>query len=80
MDTPDATRPRLQAPAGAVDTHMHVYRPDRYPYRPGPAHQPPVASVSAYRAMLLDTLLDWAPDDATRRRILRDNPAELYGF
>jgi D-galactarolactone isomerase len=52
MDTPDATRPRLQAPAGAVDTHMHVYRPDRYPYRPGPAHQPPVASVSAYRAML----------------------------
>jgi len=31
-------------------------------------------------AMLLDTLLDWAPDDATRRRILADNPAELYGF
>ena len=31
-------------------------------------------------AVLLDTLLDWAPDDATRRRILADNPAELYGF
>ena len=31
-------------------------------------------------AMLLDTLLDWAPDDATRRRILADNPAKLYGF
>jgi len=31
-------------------------------------------------AMLLDTLLDWAPDDATRRRILADNPAQLYGF
>jgi D-galactarolactone isomerase len=31
-------------------------------------------------AVLLDTLLDWAPDDATRRRILADNPAQLYGF
>jgi D-galactarolactone isomerase len=31
-------------------------------------------------AVLLDLLLDWAPDDATRRRILVDNPAELYGF
>jgi D-galactarolactone isomerase len=31
-------------------------------------------------AVLLDTLLDWAPDEATRRRILVDNPAELYGF
>jgi D-galactarolactone isomerase len=30
--------------------------------------------------MLLDLLLDWAPDDATRRRILADNPAALYGF
>jgi D-galactarolactone isomerase len=29
---------------------------------------------------LLDLLLDWAPDDATRRRILVDNPAELYGY
>ena len=31
-------------------------------------------------AELLDTLLDWAPDDATRRKILADNPATLYGF
>jgi D-galactarolactone isomerase len=29
---------------------------------------------------LLDILLDWAPDEPTRRRILVDNPAELYGF
>jgi predicted TIM-barrel fold metal-dependent hydrolase len=32
------------------------------------------------RFELLDLLLDWAPDDATRRRILVDNPAALYGF
>jgi D-galactarolactone isomerase len=31
-------------------------------------------------ADLLDLLLEWAPDDATRRRILVDNPAALYGF
>ena len=31
-------------------------------------------------AELLDLLLDWAPDEATRRKILVDNPAELYGF
>jgi predicted TIM-barrel fold metal-dependent hydrolase/DNA-binding FadR family transcriptional regulator len=29
---------------------------------------------------LLDLLADWVPDAATRRRILCDNPAELYGF
>jgi D-galactarolactone isomerase len=31
-------------------------------------------------AVLLDLLLDWGPDEATRRRILVDNPAEVYGF
>ena len=31
-------------------------------------------------ADLLDLLLDWAPDEGTRRKILADNPAELYGF
>ena len=31
-------------------------------------------------ADLLDLLLDWAPEEATRRKILVDNPAELYGF
>ena len=29
---------------------------------------------------LLDMLADWAPDPATRNRILVDNPARLYGF
>jgi len=31
-------------------------------------------------AAMLDLLLDWAPDDAARRRILVDNPAAVYGF
>ena len=29
---------------------------------------------------LLDTLLDWAGDDVTIKKILSDNPAEVYGF
>jgi D-galactarolactone isomerase len=41
---------------------------------PHPGHRP------RDEAVLLDTLLDWAPDEATRRRILVDNPAQLYGF
>ena len=31
-------------------------------------------------AMLLDQLAQWAPSEATRRRILVDNPETLYGF
>jgi D-galactarolactone isomerase len=31
-------------------------------------------------AVLFDLLAEWAPDDATRHRILVDNPAALYGF
>jgi D-galactarolactone isomerase len=31
-------------------------------------------------AALFDLLSDWAPDAATRQRILVDNPARLYGF
>lgn len=29
---------------------------------------------------LLDLLFDWVPDEATRNRILVDNPCQLYGF
>jgi D-galactarolactone isomerase len=31
-------------------------------------------------AALLDLLLEWAPDDATRRKLLVTNPAMVYGF
>jgi len=40
----------------------------------------PSAKEKPDDALLLDLLLDWAPDDRTRQRILVDNPAELYGF
>ena len=31
-------------------------------------------------AGLLDLLADWTPDEVTRRKILVDDPAELYGL
>jgi predicted TIM-barrel fold metal-dependent hydrolase len=31
-------------------------------------------------AILFDLLAAWLPDDATRRLVLVDNPAALYGF
>ena len=31
-------------------------------------------------AVLLDLLQEWVPDEATRRKILVENPAKLYGF
>jgi predicted TIM-barrel fold metal-dependent hydrolase len=29
---------------------------------------------------MLDTLLDWVADEATRAKVLVSNPARLYGF
>jgi predicted TIM-barrel fold metal-dependent hydrolase len=44
---------------------------------------PHPTAASAHKpndAVLFDLLAQWAPDDATRRRILVANPAALYGF
>jgi D-galactarolactone isomerase len=40
----------------------------------------PNIQPSPSTAAMLDLLLDWAPDESARRRILVDNPARLYGF
>jgi D-galactarolactone isomerase len=43
---------------------------------PHPMH----GHLNVDNAALLDLLLDWVPDEATRRKVLVDNPARLYGF
>jgi 2-pyrone-4,6-dicarboxylate lactonase len=43
---------------------------------PHVALKPPMPNTGA----LLNLLHDWVPDPETRRRILVDNPAKLYGF
>ncbi|MDB5847072.1 MAG: amidohydrolase 2, partial [Rhodoferax sp.] len=40
----------------------------------------PGQSVPPSEAALYELLFSWAPSDALRRRILVDNPAELFGF
>ena len=42
--------PRLQAPAGACDCHIHVLDP-RFPVRPDAPFPPPAATIDAYRAV-----------------------------
>jgi D-galactarolactone isomerase len=43
---------------------------------PGEQNKPPLPND----ALLFDLLATWAPDEATRRRILVENPETLYGF
>ena len=40
----------------------------------------PSEKVKPDDALLVDLLVVWVPDAATRNRILVDNPAKLYGF
>ena len=42
--------PKLRAPAGTCDTHMHIYN-GKYPKAPTAKFVPPDAPVSAYRKM-----------------------------
>ena len=44
--------PKLKAPPGAVDTHMHFYGPrEKYPWAPSRVNDPPLAWVDDYRAV-----------------------------
>jgi D-galactarolactone isomerase len=53
--------------------------PDRVVWASNWPHpNPPAYPID--EAELLDLLGHWAPDDATRRRILSENPATLYGW
>jgi D-galactarolactone isomerase len=40
----------------------------------------PTANSKPDNALLLDMLLDWIPDKATRQKVLVDNAPQLYGF
>jgi D-galactarolactone isomerase len=42
--------------------------------------QPTQRETKPDDSLLVDLLTDWASDEGTRRRILVDNPAELFGF
>ncbi|MCP5156187.1 MAG: amidohydrolase family protein [Ectothiorhodospiraceae bacterium] len=64
--------PRIQA---LVET-----RPDRLLWAANWPHPNSPVDAKPDEADCLDLLLDWVPDETTRRMILADNPATLYGF
>jgi D-galactarolactone isomerase len=70
--------PPLFADVGALAKALIRAAPERMLWASNWPH--PSVQEKPDDAMLLDVLLDWAPDEATRRKILVDNPAELYGF
>jgi len=50
---PAPKRPQIRVPAGACDTHAHVFGPsDRYPLNEDRVYTPPDAPFSAYRRLL----------------------------
>lgn len=65
---------------GALAKVLVKTAPERMLWASNWPHPTPPKGVVPDDAVLLDMLLDWAPDEATRRRILADNPAHLYGF
>jgi D-galactarolactone isomerase len=64
---------------GRLATALIAHAPERILWASNWPH-PSAAAPLPDDADLLDLLLAWAPSEATRARILRDNPAELYGF
>jgi D-galactarolactone isomerase len=66
------------ADVGALARALATANPDRCVWAtnwPHPGMNPVPSTVA-----MLDLLLDWTDGDATRRKILVDNPALLYGF
>ncbi len=63
---------------GVLAKALVAARPDRCVWATNWPH--PGRSPQPATAPLLDLLWEWAPDEATRGRILVDNPARLYGF
>ena len=72
--------PPRYADAGALAKALIAIAPERMLWASNWPHPSEPADHKPDDAMLLDTLLRWTDDDATRRSILADNPARLYGF
>ncbi len=65
---------------GVLAKALVKHAPGRMVWATNWPHPLPPGQTRPDDARLLDLLLEWAPDEATRRRILADNPCLLYGF
>ena len=78
MDT--RTGPPTYADVSRVAQAYVKASPERMIWGSDWPHPTEKADAKPDDAILFDLLADWAPDEATRNRILVDNPAALYGF
>lgn len=78
-ETSKSGPPRYQD-VGALARALVRHAPERMLWASNWPHPSEPMGKKPDEAALLDLLLEWAPDEATRRKILVDNPAELYGF
>jgi D-galactarolactone isomerase len=72
--------PPLYPDVGALAKALVKAAPERCVWASNWPHPSVPAEQRPDDADLLDLLLDWAPDEKTRNKILVDNPAKLYGF
>jgi len=72
--------PPLYADVGALAKALVRAAPERMVWASNWPHPSVPRDKVPDDADLLDLLLDWAPDERVRRKILADNPAQLYGF
>ena len=71
--------PPLYGDVGVLAKALIRAAPERMVWASNWPHPTALANLPDDGA-LLDLLLEWTDDEGVRRRILADNPAELYGF
>ena len=72
--------PPLYEDIGVLAKALVRHAPQRLVWASNWPHPLPSRTFAPDDAALLDVLLDWAPEESTRNRILATNPAQLYGF
>lgn len=72
--------PPAYADAGAIAAALARAAPERVLWGSDWPHPSEPAGAKPDDAVLLDLLRAWVPDPHAHRRVLVENPAELYGF
>lgn len=78
-ETSKAGKPRYED-VGALASALVKHAPERMIWASNFPHAQADKFGYPDEAKLLDLMLEWAPNEADRRRIFVENPAELYGF
>jgi D-galactarolactone isomerase len=68
------------ADVGALSKALIGHAPERMLYASNWPHVSKPIDTQPDDRLLLDLMLEWAPDEAVRQLIFIDNPARLYGF